>query len=199
MRPIPRWQTASLAHNPFGELFAFDRAALAVPCAEVAALLPRLDGERSVLELVGPPGVGKSTHLAWLAGRLAAPLVRIPARGASPALPDSQTVLIDELQRASWAERQAIARSCVRTLVVAAHCSHAVQLASAGRRVLRATIRGLTQDGLRSYVARRVAWAGAAPGGFDVPSALLDGLHTRHRSDVRAIEQALYDWCEESA
>lgn len=98
-----------LWRNPFGELTRGERAELAV--IDVARCLEKLSHSRSALQILGPCGRGKTTHL--LAIELAVSgcgYVYFPEDGSQPPLPRGRPLLVDEAQRLGWRRRWQLLR-----------------------------------------------------------------------------------------
>ena len=96
--PFARHQ---LFRNPFGELTRAERAEIAL--VEVEPLIARVQRADQVLQIIGPCGHGKTTHL--LAIERALPqsgYVYFPEDLAQPPLPTVRPLLVDEAQRMGW-------------------------------------------------------------------------------------------------
>jgi len=192
-----RGPSLSLRHNPFGAPLSFERPALAIQALDVEAVALRMQAPGVAVELIGPPGVGKTTHLELVGARLGVAVIRIPERGAIPDPPALHVGIVDELQRAAsrWTRRRIFGWAA--SFVVGSHRSFARELRAAGFDVATYELSGLTVDGLRAYAKARMRWATAGPQEpSEVPDALIEQLHRTHRADVRAIEDALFDWAE---
>jgi len=100
----------NLRRNPFGEVAAEERPALAVVDEAAldglaARLRAALDGDaRTTVQLLGEKGFGKTTHLLALRARFVGSPYRHVAEGERPApdpaaLPQSKPFFLDESQR----------------------------------------------------------------------------------------------------
>ena len=181
----------NLRRNPFGEVPANERAALAVvDVEELASLLAR---PPFVAQFVGEAGRGKTTHLLALRSRFPdAPYVHV-GEGERPALPDGPVLFVDETQRLSRFKRRQLFRRGI-ALAIGTHEDHELEL-----RQLRAPFRtvlvgGTSIDRLAQIVERRLESARRGPGPIPrIPRASLQALVDRFGDDVRAIEHELYE------
>ena len=175
----------NLRWNPFGEPPRGERGGLAV--VDLPALLPG-----DPLQVVGPPGRGKTTHLLALAARHPGALYECVPEGAdrhSGTVPDGAVFLLDDAQRV----RPRILRSLLARPVALALGTQEDLSGAAGRplRTLRAG--GVTPERLGEILRRRVEWARRGPGPVPrVPPEAVRRLIERHGDDVRAIEGFLY-------
>lgn len=169
----------NLRYNPFGELPPEERGALAV--VDLDPILADLS-DGVVVELLGPCGHGKTTHLLALHPRLPGSHYTraVPRIDARPC----DVLLLDEADHAWSLARWAAARKA--------------------RRVVAATHRPLRWPGWRVHtrpvagpdpataIARRIEAARRGPG--PVPRVVsVQGLVRRHGHDMRAMMADLYD------
>lgn len=185
-----------LRRNPFGEVPADERAALCVQQFDVVAAAARLQNTKHALQLMGPEGSGKSTHLYALQRCFSACPVSYVPEGKRVALPAAAVVFVDESQRLSrWSRFWLFRRKAA--VVLATHRCHAAELRAAGRTVETHRLRGLDIEALGTFVAGRLAWAERPSGARVVVSEeLLGELHRAHGHDVRAAGDVLYDWVQ---
>ena len=189
MQPTLPFAHLNLRYNPFGELPDDERAALAV--ADLAPLRAHLDQRRAAVQLLGPPGHGKTTHLLALQRALPdAAYVRAwsdrPLR-----LPKAAVWLIDEVDQCGLLRRIRLWGQA-RPVAVATHRDLGHELRAFGRPVL--TVRPAAREVLATLVARRIVAARRREGPTPVVgSATLQGLITRHGADVRAVFGELYE------
>lgn len=183
----------NLRRNPFGEVPADARPSLAVVDMD-----EWIDSVRAstVVEVVGAPGRGKSTHLRALVAQMdGAAYVQIDKDCGSPALPDAPTLCVDEAQFLAPRRRRALYRSDV-CLALGTPVSLAAELDAAGRAVHTVSLAERPVDApfLRQMVSRRLEWArrddGAVP---HVRDAALTALLDRYGDNLRAIEHHLYN------
>lgn len=183
--PRPPFAHLNLRRNPFGELDADERAALAV--VDVA---PLADGE--VVQFIGDSGRGKTTHLLAL--------MRLHADALYDRLGEGETRphvavrrggiwLLDEAQRAS----PRFLRRGVERARACAFGTHQDLSAALGRSVKTVHVGGLSPEKLDAIVRRRIEAVRRGPGPLPrVPQATLQALIHRHGDDLRAIERTLY-------
>lgn len=186
----------NLRCNPFGEVELADRADLAV--VDVEAYVDRLRQSNFAVQFIGEKGYGKTTHmLALLRHFPAAAYVHI-GEGERPALPDSNPLFVDEIQRVPFRRRWRTFRRPA-ALVLGTHRDFQFELKAAGREVI--TVRpadALDCQRLLRILNRRIAWARRAAGPVPrVTSETAQELLGRYGSDVRAMEAALYDRFQE--
>ncbi|MEN9798691.1 MAG: hypothetical protein RL653_2387 [Pseudomonadota bacterium] len=179
----PRFNALGLRFNPFGSLTPGELGAHTVP-----SLPPPVRGE--CVQLVADHGRGKTTCLRqWEAAVPGALFVR-GGRDAWPDLSACEFLLLDEAETVSRAQLAQAAK--VPTLAVSAHRDLSRAL---GRPVRTLVLPAADLDWLEAAVARRVAFArlGEQPVP-EVPREVFAQLLARHRDDLRAITDALYEW-----
>lgn len=179
----------NLRYNPFGELDREARAAVAE--VDVGDLAARLGSPGTVVQLVGPCGRGKTTHLLALAAALPhATYVRADTDGHRR-LPDTEVLLLDEADRVGFFHRRRLWKRA-RSLAIATHRDLSWQLPR--RAVHTVAIGGLDLPRLTRVVRRRIEAARRASGPLPmVPEPVLAALLAEFGDDLRAIEWALYE------
>ena len=153
--------------NPFGELTVSERAELAV--VDVDKYLAWLEqSSRAVLQVMGPCGHGKSTHLralqyAWAARHAAdlpadlPALVYFPEEGHQPALPCSRPLFIDEAQRMGWWRRRQMLGGA-GPLVIGTHRDLSRELTAAGFQLMTVDLsQPMPTERLQEVLNRRIA------------------------------------------
>ncbi len=185
----------NLRRNPFGSIPLEDRGHLAV--LDLDPITAALEPDRAALQIVGDRGHGKTTHLLAIRARLFpdAPYIHLDQERAIPAIPAASLLFLDEAQRFPRRQLAQLGRGTAR-LVLGTHADHARALSRAGRPVttIRLGPRDLTADRLGRLLGRRIEHARRGPG--PVPSITpgsLSNLLGRHGSNIRAIEDELYD------
>lgn len=178
----PRWRALGLARNPFGELTPDEWAAAAV--VDLDPLLAWLDRDGRCLQLVGPPGRGKTTHLHAL--RRAIPGSVWRRAGQDPPGPGA-VILLDEADAVGPIGRWRHLGSASRC-AIATHGDHTAELRLLGWEVRTVAV-AVDPHVAERIVAARVALVGEAP----VPEVapLLAG------DDLRALTHRLYDVFQE--
>ena len=177
----------NLRWNPFGEPPPADRPALAV--LEFA-----LPAAGEVVQIIGPAGHGKSTHLRWAAAHLDRAEYEYVPEGAArfrAAVAAPHPFCLDEAQRVRPARLRALLATG-RTLVLGTHAD----LSALSPRPVRTVRLGgaPSLERLEAIVTRRLEWARRGPGPVPRPTAAtLTGLLAAHGGDLRAMESALYD------
>lgn len=182
----------NLRRNPFGELTAQERTALAV--VEVRAALRHLTRPRSAVQVVGEKGFGKTTHLLAMATHFAhSAYVHIPEGERVAVSAIGEPLLIDEAQRLTLLQRWQIFRS-ERRLILGTHTDFENALRRAGRTVLTIAANQFTNESrVHTLLNARVQSARRADG--PVPSITThtaSGLFARFGPDIRSIEHAMY-------
>jgi hypothetical protein len=182
----------NLRRNPFGELTANERTALAV--VETGAALEHLTQPRSAVQFVGEKGFGKTTHLLSLATHFAsASYVHIPEgqRSAIPVI--GEPLLIDEAQRLTLMQRWQIFRSD-RRLILGTHKDCEKDLCRAGRAVLTIAADQFTNESrVHTLLNARIQCARRADGPIPlITMRTASRLYMQFGSDIRSIEHAMY-------
>lgn len=189
-----------LLRNPFGELDGAERVEVAVvdldPWAdEVRRRLERPELPPIVVQLVGPPGSGKTTHLAVLARRFpGAGRIRWSAVEGWPAgLPPGEPLLVDDGHMMPGVLLDRALRR--RAIVVATHRSLEDRLGREGADVVTVDVPGgTTLERVREIVRRRIEAVRRREGERPrIDPGHLATLHERHGHDLRALVGDLYD------
>lgn len=196
------WARIGLLRNPFGELTRAERAELAL--IDVEACLERLAHDRSALQIIGPCGHGKTTHLLAIERAVdRCGYVYFPEDGAQPPLPCDRPLLVDEAQRLGWRRRRQLLRSS-GPLVLGTHVDMSRELRRAGFEVFTIDVAipkspaALQRIFNRRIEASRLA-GGLAVAGEVQPHPLcltLDdvvALQQQFGSNIRRIEHYLYE------
>lgn len=166
-----------LFRNPFGELARHERAELAVidlqDCLDWL-VKPVLDGtpisddaiahrcptHRRMLQIIGPCGHGKSTHLLAIENALAklqpVQYVYFPEDGAQPPLPHVRPLLVDEAQRMNRTRLRTLLRGD-GPLALGTHCDMELRFRRAGFAVKTINLdQPITPQRLQSMLNARV-------------------------------------------
>ena len=182
----------NLRRNPFGELTAAERTRLAI--VECDAALQHLKSPRSVIQVVGERGYGKTTHLLALAAQFPEnAYVHIP-EGQHAAIPaQGEPLLIDEAQRMTRVQQWTTFRS-QRRLVLGTHSDFEPALRRAGRPVLTIAANQFTdatrvQNLLNARIESVRRDAGSIP---QISEATAAELFKQYGSDIRSIEHSMY-------
>lgn len=182
----------NLRRNPFGELTAAERTRLAI--VECDAALQHLKSPRSVIQVVGERGYGKTTHLLALAAQFPEnAYVHIP-EGQHAAIPaQGEPLLIDEAQRMTRVQQWTTFRS-QRRLVLGTHSDFEPALRRAGRPVLTIAANQFTdatrvQNLLNARIESVRRDAGSIP---QISEATASLLFKQYGSDIRSIEHSMY-------
>lgn len=186
----------NLLRNPFGQLAPQELAALAI--VDASDLLAWLSGGGRALQLVGPPGRGKSTHLRALAAALPrATWLRPSEEGALDAPARMELALLDDAQR--LADR-ALASLLVRagSIALASHRCREGLLRLAGLAVRTIALPPPAPALLRSVAAARIEAARRGEGPVpDVSLGTCARLLETHAGDLHAALDDLYDRLQE--
>ncbi len=182
----------NLRRNPFGELTTAERTRLAI--VECDAALQHLKSPRSVIQVVGERGYGKTTHLLAIAAQFAEnAYVHIPEgqRAAIPA--QGEPLLIDEAQRMTFMQRWQTFRS-QRRLILSTHTDFEQALRQSGRRVLTITADHFTDASrVQNLLNARIEFARRNAGPVPTVSHLTaTELFRQFGSDIRSIEHSMY-------
>ena len=182
----------NLRRNPFGELTAEERTALAI--VEIRPALQHLTQPRAAVQFVGEKGYGKTTHLLVLATQFAhGAYIHIP-EGQRVTVPSTgDPLLIDEAQRLTRIQRWLIFRSR-RRLILGTHEDFEQPLRRASRPVLTIAADRFTNEvRVHTLLNARVQSARRTEG--PIPSVTLrtaSRLFTQFGSDIRSIEHSMY-------
>jgi hypothetical protein len=186
------FQALNLCRNPFGELEAHDRAALAVVEPALLERARELRRGGQALLFLGDCGRGKSTHLHALhALHPSAPLTYV-GPGERPRIPAAPVVFVDEVQRLSSRRRARLFRRRA-SFALGSHQDHGPELERAGLCVTTVRVGGVDAHRLEHILARRIEAARRAPGPVPrIPRDTLEALTRQFGDDLRAIEDHLY-------
>ena len=186
------FEALNLCRNPFGELEAHDRAALAVVEPALLERARELRRGGQALLFLGDCGRGKSTHLHALhALHPSAPLTCV-GPGECPRIPAAPVVFVDEVQRLSRRRRERLFRRRA-SFVLGSHRDHGAELERAGLRVTTVRVGGVDAHRLEHILAKRIEAARRAPGPVPrIPRDTLEALTRQFGDDLRAIEDHLY-------
>lgn len=196
--PARPFEHLNLRWNPFRTLEPDEAAQAAVPAFDpgVARLLLR---PRRAVQLTGPCGAGKTTHLHALRGSVLASVPDSPyvyfGPDHTPPVPDSRVVFVDELQRLPRRGRMRLFRRRGTSFVIGSHRDHTAELRLAGVELLRGVeLAPSSPERLHALLDRRVELARRGPGPVPrITAAAARRLLARHGGDVRAIIDHLYD------
>jgi len=182
----------NLRRNPFGELTVAERTRLAIVECDVA--LQHLKSPRSVIQIIGEKGYGKTTHLLSLAIHFAGhAYIHIPEdqRVVIPAAGDP--LFIDEAQRLTLFQRLQTFRSN-RRLILGTHTDFEKKLCRADRPVMTIAADQFTNASrVHNLLNARIEFARRGPG--PIPSITLKtaaNLFTQFGSDIRGMEHSMY-------
>ncbi len=182
----------NLRRNPFGELTAAERTRLAIVECDVA--LQHLKSPRSVIQIIGEKGYGKTTHLLALAAQFAGhAYVHIP-EGQPVAIPEKgEPLFIDEAQRMTFMQRWQTFRS-QRRLILGTHTDFEQALRQSGRQVLTIAADQFTDSSrVQNLLNARIEFtrreAGPVP---KISQATAAELFRQFGSDIRSIEHSMY-------
>ena len=182
----------NLRRNPFGELTLAEKTALAI--VEFDAALQHLQLPRSVVQVVGERGYGKTTHLLALAAQFAGhAYVHIP-EGQPVATPEKgEPLFIDEAQRMTFMQRWQTFRS-QRRLILGTHTNFEAALRQSGRQVLTIAADRLTDAArVQNLLNARIEFSRRAAGPIPkITQATAAELYREYRSDIRSIEHSMY-------
>lgn len=169
-----------------------ERTVLAV--VETRAALQHLTMSRSVVQIVGEKGYGKTTHLLALATHFAsASYVHIP-EGERIAIPKTgEPILIDEAQRLTLMQRLQVFRSN-RRLILGTHKDFEKDLRRAARSVLTIAADQFTNESrIHTLLNARVQSARRTDGSIPtITMQTASRLFAQFGSDIRSIEHSLY-------
>ena len=186
------FEALNLRRNPFGELEARDRAALAVVEPALLERARELGRAGQALLFLGDCGRGKSTHLRALHSLYPGVPLTYVGPGERPRIPAAPVVFVDEAQRLSHRRRARLFRRRA-SFVLGSHWDHGPELERAGLRVTTVRVGGVDAHRLEHIVARRIEAARRAPGPVPrVPRDTLEALTRQFGDDLRAIEDHLY-------
>ena len=206
--PVSGWMhdpfaALGLRWNPFRTPTSEELAELAVCDLDVSALAARLRKGGFAVELLGPCGHGKTTHMDALHAHFPrAPRTLLRPDARPPRIPRAPVVFLDESQRLpAWRRRRLFRRRYDGqrvSFVLATHRTHREELAAAGVDALHHEVGQLGREAfsgrLRAIVDRRLAWAADDPSATPrIEDAELARLQAEHGEHLRAILDALYD------
>ena len=182
----------NLRRNPFGELTAEERTALAI--VEIGPALQHLTQPRAAVQFVGEKGYGKTTHLLVLATQFGhGTYIHIPEEQRVSVPSTGDPLLIDEAQRLTRIQRWLIFRSR-RRLILGTHEDFELPLCRARRPVLTIAADRFTNE-VRVHTLLNARIRSARRSAGLIPSVTLrtaSKLFTQFGSDIRSIEHSMY-------
>lgn len=207
VRPAPpplAFAALNLRRNPFGCVDPDEEAGLAVVDVGPAAafLGDSASPGRRAVQILGPPGAGKSTHLRALARRRPGdPVWAWSAEdGWPPSPPPDGPLFVDDAQVLSRGDLARALRRRRRVALATQGC-RARGLRRLGFETLTLAVPAMVDPGhLEAVVGRRLDAARRGAGPVPRPDrAHLESLLHRHGPDLRAILADLYRWVQQSA
>lgn len=185
------FSTLNLRFNPFGELPPHLRARAAV--VDVEPLVDALSSPGTAVQLVGPCGHGKSTHLLALSDRLPeARHLRLWSDEPVPEAERTPVLLLDEAD-AVWPWQRLRLLRTANAVAIGVHRSIALELRALGFQVRTVRVDHTDLPQLEQIVTQRIELARLGDGPVPTVShRRLAALHRRHGPHVRAIEAELY-------
>lgn len=197
----------ALYRNPFGELTRQERADLAL--VDVESCLAKFEKPQFVLQIIGPCGHGKTTHLLAIERALQnrglpCDYVYFPEDGRRPAVPKIRPLLVDEAQRVGWWRmRKLLTRP--GPLVLGTHIDLTARFERAGFSVQTIDLSvGRSTEQLQAILNSRIE-SSRMPPTVDELQQGREGhplcmsmdqvveLENRFGSNIRLIEQHLYE------
>ncbi len=182
----------NLRRNPFGELTTAERTELAMVECEVA--LQHLKSPRSVVQVIGERGYGKTKHLLALAAEFAEnDYVHIPEGLHVPIPQKGEPLFVDEAQRMTIMQRWQTFRS-KRRLILGTHTNFERALRKSGRQVLTIAADQLTDASrVQNLLNARIEFARREAGPIPkISQSTAAELFRQFRSDIRSIEHSMY-------
>jgi hypothetical protein len=189
----------NLFRNPFGELSREERAELAV--VDIARWQPHFQDDQSVLQFLGHCGHGKTTHLLAIRRVLPnAEYIYLPEDRPLPTISNRRPVIIDEAQRLSFWELRRVLKAG-GPLIVGTHDDLSKAIRRAGLNVTTFNVAAdSSSEQLQEILNRRIE--ASRLGNGTVPRISSENavrLRNAFGSDVRAIEQFLYEQFQQHA
>ncbi|HEX9691949.1 MAG TPA: hypothetical protein VGA22_07610 [Gemmatimonadales bacterium] len=188
--PLP-FAPLGLRRNPFGALADDERAALAI--VEIDGWVDWLHGGKRALQLMDPPGRGKSTHLLALRRRIPETVLVRPLQGI-PRAPRTGLLLLDDAQLVPLWRRVRLWRRA-GPVALATHRDFTRELTLFGFQVQ--TVRpsaAWTLERFKAAVDARVMASLDGPAnGTTVSNEVAATVFHRCGTDVRAALDWLYD------
>lgn len=182
----------NLRRNPFGEYTAAERTRLAI--VDCDAALQHLKSPRSVIQVIGEKGHGKTTHLLALSAHFReSAYVRIP-EGQHMAIPvQGEPLLIDEAQRMTLVQKWTTFCS-QRRLILGTHSDFEPALRRAGRQVLTIAADQFTDaTRVQNLLNGRIEFVRRGAGPIPrICQATAAALFRQFGADIRSIEHSMY-------
>lgn len=199
-RSIPQpFAQFNLTRNPFGEFTREQRGELSMLGEDVREALGL--GHHQAVQLIGRCGRGKTSHLLGLAARLPESYyVYMPEDGPCPTIATGRPLIIDEAQRLPRRVRRDVFSTGL-PLILATHRNLTISLRLFGYQVKTIRVgRKITPAHVRELMNRRIDYCRTSEDAvplLDLRDA--ERLVRRFGSNVRAIENYLYDQVQEQA
>ena len=146
---------------------------------------------RTLVQVIGPKGAGKTSHVLHWRARLRGPYRHVaPKAGRLVSLPIARVSYWDEADRAFWLVPALLAQSVLGHMVVAGTHVDLTQLARlAGLRVVTFELPALSPDVVRRFAAQRIEAAGGEPAEWDLP---YDEIASQAGSSLREAGRLLH-------
>lgn len=188
-----------LSRNPFGELNRSERVENAI--VDLQPFLNAIADSKTVVQILGECGNGKSTHLLAIHQAVPASIyVYLPESGPLPQIPVHRPLLVDEAQRLSRRRLNRMLRHGGK-LLLGTHVDLEASIRRAGLTSCRIEIARKTDAEHILRVLNQRIYASALTG--EQPDILTiehaRWLHLRFGSNIRGIEHFLYDMFQSAA
>ena len=183
--------------NPFGGMHDEELEEIFVPRIFTPEIIEKIQGEKTgIIELVGPKGRGKTTHLRYLHELFPSYPIFYPEQRSDYAeisAHPSEVLFLDSIHRLRLTQRIQLFRK-KKLLILTTHWKRWGEYFIAGKSYVSYSFRGIDQQVLTKLLQKRIALATQEESDkIHLNPGYVQALIARHGDNYRGILNQLYD------